>query len=612
MAFPGICMHEFVATAKPLKKFGVKGMDVAKRLIDFASGLTYALFFPPANSQAILGLLVQGLFFVAVGWQVGLLTALVKSDRERLSHNRNQLLSLQRVTSNYLSSFDYHDLVSQLVTEARGLTKADATLFLRTESGELKMTAHDGFDEREINLTLARIGQYVVKAHEHGAPLIINNANAQKAFPFASFIACPVYGDRTMFVFSRKPRKFTQDEAEFLATFADEASLALNSAASQADRQRNLEIVAALSDINRAAANLEEPATILSLSTQKAVELLDGQKGMLLLHREHRGFVLGAKEGLLRDEESYVQTFLARHNDTLTPLAETPRTFSFTLREPSYPDARTTEALEELLAGTFTRSVMFSPLVLKGSLTGYLVVMFSETRGFSDDELQFIEGFAAQLSLVLYNARLLGEVKNLTLRTVEALSLALDSRTPYTQGHSERVSRVALAVGKELGLSPKELKRLHYASLLHDIGKIRVNDEPYSKQGRLSPDEIESLKRLPELSGQIVKPIAFFEDVIPLIYHHKERYDGKGYPAGLKGEEIPLGARIIGLAEAFVAMTSIRPYRPAMSTDEAVAEIRQNTEKQFDPLVVDAFMRAMMAQASQRSAQNANIPTSLL
>lgn len=174
--------------------------------------------------------------------------------------------------------------------------------------------------------------------------------------------------------------------------------------------------------------------------------------------------------------------------------------------------------------------------------------------------------------------------------SIQSLVQALEARDCYTKGHSERVNRYSIGIGKTLGLSEHDLRVLHDASLLHDIGKIGVYDRILLKPAGLSEEEFKLMKSHPELAVQILSSLSFLKDHLPLIEHHHERQDGSGYPLGLRGDQIPLGARIIQVADTWDAMTSDRPYRRRLDSTIAENELKKNAGTQFDPRVVDAFL----------------------
>ena len=172
---------------------------------------------------------------------------------------------------------------------------------------------------------------------------------------------------------------------------------------------------------------------------------------------------------------------------------------------------------------------------------------------------------------------------------MESLAAAVDARDTYTAGHSRRVQQIAVDVGRSLGLDDAELESLSFAALFHDIGKLAVPDAVLMKTGPLLSDEWWVIRRHSAEGERIVGHLGFLADATPAIRHHHEHYDGNGYPDGLKGESIPLGARIIHVADAFDSMSSDRVYRDARSRDEAVAELRRGSGSQFCPRCVAAF-----------------------
>jgi putative nucleotidyltransferase with HDIG domain len=177
-----------------------------------------------------------------------------------------------------------------------------------------------------------------------------------------------------------------------------------------------------------------------------------------------------------------------------------------------------------------------------------------------------------------------------SFEAIETLNATVEAKDPYTAGHSARVQRVAVALGERLALSSARLDTLRYGGLFHDIGKIGVPDAILLKPARLTPDEYQVMKRHSEDGALIVGKLARLRETVPLIRHHHEHWDGRGFPDGLAGEQIPLEASIVGLADAWDAMTTERPYARALTLAEALAQIREGRGTQFAPVLVDAFL----------------------
>jgi response regulator RpfG family c-di-GMP phosphodiesterase len=184
-----------------------------------------------------------------------------------------------------------------------------------------------------------------------------------------------------------------------------------------------------------------------------------------------------------------------------------------------------------------------------------------------------------------------GELKDTYRATLEALGSALDTRDVGTESHSRRVHGYSLATARAYGVPDDQLPDLAHGVLLHDIGKIGIPDAILLKPGPLTPDEWAIMRRHPEIAKSLIERIPFLRGAVPVVYHHHERWDGSGYPLGLKGDEIPLGARIFAVVDAFDAMTSDRPYSKAIAFEPAKAEIRRCSGSHFDPEVVEAFFR---------------------
>jgi HD-GYP domain-containing protein (c-di-GMP phosphodiesterase class II) len=186
------------------------------------------------------------------------------------------------------------------------------------------------------------------------------------------------------------------------------------------------------------------------------------------------------------------------------------------------------------------------------------------------------------------------DLKELFIGSLRALTSSIDAKDPYTRGHSERVALMSRWIAEQLAkrgsLDDEQVHRVYLAGLLHDIGKIGIDETVLRKAGKLDDDEWQCIRRHPSIGASILRGIKQMRDIVPGVLHHHERIDGKGYPDGLKGNEIPLTARIVGLADSFDAMTSRRTYRDAMSVDAALAEIRKGLGTQFDETVGRVFL----------------------
>ncbi len=217
-------------------------------------------------------------------------------------------------------------------------------------------------------------------------------------------------------------------------------------------------------------------------------------------------------------------------------------------------------------------------------LDDYAIPLFQDEEGTSDYILEIMVDRSGEM-----NAR--EEMKSQFHELIRTLSSMLETKDRYTATHSAAVSRISLKIAQELGLSGKELELIEIAANLHDLGKVMIDSEVLSKPTKLTLDEYDQIKMHPVYSFEIIKDLTGFQQVKEYVLCHHERFDGKGYPNGLIGEDIPLGARIIAIADAYDAMTSSRPYRDKLSHEAAMAEICRCSGTQFDPVMVDAFLR---------------------
>jgi len=244
----------------------------------------------------------------------------------------------------------------------------------------------------------------------------------------------------------------------------------------------------------------------------------------------------------------------------------------------------------DLATGFVTRSIICAPLLIQRKVTGAIEVLNRlDGSNFSERDLQTLIGVATTAALAIENDRLYQSLLDSYKSTINALVSASDIRETYASGHSRRVSQYALIAANALSLSKEEKQIIEYAAILHDIGKIGIPDRILTKSGALTPEEWAVVHKHPTIGANVLKGIPFLEKARGFILHHHERYDGKGYPGGLKGEEIPMGARLIAVADAFDTMTTNRSYRAALGTKNAFIDLRRCAGSQFCPVAVKAF-----------------------
>jgi putative nucleotidyltransferase with HDIG domain len=240
--------------------------------------------------------------------------------------------------------------------------------------------------------------------------------------------------------------------------------------------------------------------------------------------------------------------------------------------------------------GEYAQQLLAVPLMRQEQVLGCLFAVDKQAGEFDSVDSKLLNSIGNESAIYLENAMLFEDVHSLMMGLLHSLTSAVDAKDAYTCGHSERVALLSRTLAKEAGYPDALVERIYMAGLLHDVGKIGVPEAVLQKAGKLTPEEFEEIKKHPEIGARILRDIKQVEDIIPGVMYHHERYDGKGYPSGRAGEDIPLFGRIICLADCFDAMTSSRTYRKALPLEVALTEIRRCSGTQFDPTLTDFFL----------------------
>lgn len=252
-------------------------------------------------------------------------------------------------------------------------------------------------------------------------------------------------------------------------------------------------------------------------------------------------------------------------------------------------------------------SMMCAPLKTKDMVAGVIKLGSDQPVTYSAEDLKLFTTLASLASVAIENASLYEQLKEAFYTTVYTLAETIEKRDPYTGNHTKRVMEYSLAIGKTLGLSEEDMARLQLGAVLHDIGKIGVRDSVLLKESSLTDEEFEQIKKHAVYGEEIISRISSLRTAIPGIKQHHEKYNGKGYPDGLAGEEIDITARIIAVADSYDAMTTDRPYRRGLTIDEAFEELRRFSGTQFDPAIVDAFFASDVMEAYFTANSRRNI-----
>lgn len=281
------------------------------------------------------------------------------------------------------------------------------------------------------------------------------------------------------------------------------------------------------------------------------------------------------------------------------------RSGEFVLIEDVSKDARFSHKAD-MVSGFVTKSILAVPLDADEKIIGVVeVVNKKDGKMFDDNDIKLLNGLATSAAMAINKARLYKDLADLFLSTIKAIANAIEAKDPYTRGHSDRIRNYSLMIAKELGLMDADMQQLEIAALLHDVGKIGISEAVLRKHGTLTPEETDEMMRHPLIGAEILSSIKQLSEAIPGIKHHQERFDGTGYPDKLKGEDIPLFARIIAVADTYDAMTSNRPYRAALPESDALKELERCAGVQFDHKCVRAFIIGHVAEL-KKSGNNSN------
>lgn len=512
-----------------------------------------------------------------------------------LCHERRQrardfmvLRSLYEVGSALGTSLRLEDVLRKVMDEAISLLGAEnGSLMLVDEvRSELKMLVAQGLDDQIVTTTRVNLGEGISgSVAKEGQPRLLSRGMRDSESGKTSYqdlesaMCVPLKSkDRCIGVLNLSGRTdgqdFTEEDLKILSILASHAASAIDIAQlyQQVTSQvSHLEALYQLGRILNSSLSLDE---ILPTALTQTLDLLQAQTASVML----------------LDEKGEELRIRLAHG--LSPEIVEKTKVKLGERVSGRVAATGEPVLIKGSEGDDLDSSICVPLLANQQVLGVLNIR-TKTDGsdFTQQDLELASQLANIAAAAIENASLHDELQALFLSTVSAMANSIDARDPYTKGHSERVTSYAVMIAEELKLTGDELERLRYAGLLHDIGKIRIRDHILHKPGRLTDSEFDEMKKHPEYGVEIMEPVKAFQTILPAMLHHHERFDGRGYPHGLAGDSIPLSARILCVADCFDAMTSDRPYRKGMPVESAVHELFKNKSSQFDPVLVDIFLK---------------------
>ncbi len=543
---------------------------------------------------------------------------------QTLERQKSHLKTLEQALGRVKSDAALGSTLEYICRESAKALRVDAatiTLY-RPEGGMIEPAASCGLSKVFLQhfRPIAHSGSPVQAAEQNKAFTFSAEADGFSALPYgplyreAGYLQAaylPLHdgsnflGELTMLAGDHKVHDFKPEDLSLLKAFADEASMAIHNERLKTQTSESIRRLETLRSGDLAILSSLDLALTLRLFLRAVLDQLKADAtDVLLLNPASQMLEYAAGLGFLtKDLEA-----------SRVPLGEGfSGKIALERRSMYVSDVNAAEPFtrRELILSEGVVSYFGTPLIAKGRVSGVLEVFHRRPFYPPDSWLSFVETLAGQAAIAIDNASLFTNLQqtnvNLSLaydRTLEGWSRALDLRDRETVGHTERVTALCLQLAGELGILDDDLVHMRRGSLLHDIGKMGIPDEVLHKPGQFEPEDERVMQMHPKFAHEMLAPIAFLQPALDIPYCHHERWDGSGYPRGLKGEVIPLAARIFAVVDVWDALTSNRPYRRALSREEAMQHLREQAGKQFDPNVVDAFLR-MIGEGQPQGATGA-------
>ncbi|MCK9461257.1 MAG: GAF domain-containing protein [Proteobacteria bacterium] len=484
------------------------------------------------------------------------------------------------------------DAILRNACEALSLSQCALLLVDPAETGDLVLHAAVGYGDALG--TRVPFGSGVTgRAASKGEPVLVLDTSASPDYiPVpgqdrrASEMAAPlVLFDEVIGVLdteSPRPFAFDENDLELFQSFASQAAISIHNARLiKGLEEANCQLGENVAEMKRLNNELENYAAQIA----EANENLESQiQQLTALHEAGRAITASL------DLDTTLHSILAMTSRIVGCTAGAIRLIDDETKELS-----TRAEAGRQAEGSGIRSVVDLPLTIGNRTIGIFELVREAKAVLGDDERQMLETMASQAAIAIENARLFETTQRVYYETLKSLAQALEARDDYTRGHSERVAGISRNIATELSLPASDVDTIYNAALLHDIGKIGIRDEVLLAPRKLTPEERAIIEQHPAYGNSILTPLKFLGEIKTYVRHHHERWDGTGYPDRRRAEEIPLASRIIAVADTYDAMTSSRPYRDALSPEVALAEIRRSSGSQFDPAVVQGFLKIIGA-----------------
>ncbi len=521
----------------------------------------------------------------------------------------DQHQALREVGLNLASELDLDDLLENIVTHAVDLVNGTGGSFsvLDLQRNVLELDVHTGYESLPEDTTIAQGEGLIGNVWAGKEPVLVEDYAAWEGHApqwadiigHRAMMGVPViWGGEMLGVIEvqREPSNpFSGEEAQLLDMFANQAAIAVHNANVFNRAEQRLKRLRSLHEIDRTISGTLDLTVTMNVLVERLIQTLEVDAGDILLYRP-----------VLRELEYVTGSgFRTRAiRDTRVRLGEGQAGRAALEREVIHVPDLTLETARFERAKLIRREGFVSyfgvPLIAKGNIVGVLEVFHRSLLDPPTEWVDFLETLAEQAAIAINNAKLFEDLQRSNFEitqaydsTLEGWAKALELKDQETEGHARRVIEMAMTLAERMGVRIEKLSHIRRGALLHDIGKMGIPDHILQKEGPLDEDEWELMRQHPKYAYNLLSDIDYLRPALDIPYCHHEKWDGTGYPRGLKGEEIPIAARIFAVVDVWDALTSDRPYRDAWTRDKAVNYIKEQAGKHFDPQVVKAFLEVI-------------------
>ncbi len=507
------------------------------------------------------------------------------------------MLAMHEIYFAMSTTFNTGRLLNMILDTACSLLKAKSGYLMLIHNQQLKVKVSRGVDTKRIASLKFKVGQGIEgRVVKTGKARMIGNPATAADLPWLgvdskSKMCVPLRVHKKIVgviaVESPKLDAFSRNDLELFTMLGSQASEVLQTIELYKEMRNKADRLSLLFEVGQDIGTIFNLNRLFSTILERSRQVMKAKHGSLMIYEKERnqlrirasfGLELDAEQNRISAEHGIAGWVYKNVRSVLIPEVES---------SPHYHEEK-----DRVYAG---RNLVACPLSIRKKVFGVICINDRVGgKGFTREDLDLLNALAAQAAIAIENVELYASLRRDYLNAIKALAAAVDAKDHHTHGHSNKVMTYSAIIAQELGLNEKEIEKIKFGALLHDVGKIGISENVLNKPSSLTPREFDIIAMHPILGVSIVKNIESLKDLVPIILHHHERYGGGGYPEGRAGNSIPLGARIVAVADAWDVMTSERAYRTALPKDVAISELKKCCGKQFDPEIVGAFLRALV------------------